>query len=163
MVMTAGMDATQKQAMLAAACPTCCASWAQLPGPAGAAPGSQRQFCAYRCTARRAGLVSQSGALVTAMLDWAQGRGIGFSHFVSMNEHADVDFGDMLDYLASDPKTQCLFAAHRVRLSRRASSCRRARRRAQQTGDCGQGRALAQGQLAAASHTGALAGFGHGL
>ena len=48
---------------------------------------------------RRAALafVSQSGALVTAMLDWASGRGIGFSHFVSLGEHADVDFGDMLD------------------------------------------------------------------
>ncbi|MDT7929137.1 GNAT family N-acetyltransferase [Tepidimonas sp.] len=45
--------------------------------------------------------VSQSGALVPAVLDWANDRGIGFSHFASLGEHADVDFGDMLDYLGS--------------------------------------------------------------
>src|SRR5688500_2616435 len=48
-------------------------------------------------------LVSQSGAMVTAMLDWAAPRGIGFSHVVSLGDMADVDFGDMLDYLAADP------------------------------------------------------------
>ncbi len=52
--------------------------------------------------------VSQSGALVTAMLDWARSRAIGFSHVVSLGEHADVDFGDMLDYLASDPRTRAI-------------------------------------------------------
>ncbi|MFZ4478714.1 MAG: bifunctional acetate--CoA ligase family protein/GNAT family N-acetyltransferase [Rhodoferax sp.] len=52
--------------------------------------------------------VSQSGALVNAMLDWAQGRGIGFSHFVALGEQADVDVGDMLDYLASDVKTRAI-------------------------------------------------------
>ena len=48
-------------------------------------------------------LVSQSGAMVTAMLDWAAPRGIGFSHVVSLGDMADVDFGDMLDYLARRP------------------------------------------------------------
>ena len=52
--------------------------------------------------------VSQSGALVTAVLDWARGRGIGFSQVVSLGEHADVDFGDMLDYLASDARTRAI-------------------------------------------------------
>src|SRR3954463_3256896 len=47
--------------------------------------------------------VTQSGGMATAVLDWATGRGIGFSHFVSMGDMADVDFGDMLDYLAADP------------------------------------------------------------
>ena len=41
--------------------------------------------------------VSQSGAMITAMLDWAAPRGIGFSHVVSLGDMADVDFGDMLD------------------------------------------------------------------
>ena len=49
-------------------------------------------------------LVSQSGAMVTAMLDWAAPRGIGFSHVVSLGDMADVDFGDMLDYLARRPR-----------------------------------------------------------
>ena len=52
--------------------------------------------------------VSQSVALSTAVLDWACTRGIGFSHFVSLGEMLDVDFGDMLDYLASDPKTRAI-------------------------------------------------------
>ncbi|MDP3754137.1 CoA-binding protein, partial [Polaromonas sp.] len=46
--------------------------------------------------------VTQSGALATAMLDWANSRGIGFSHFISLGDSADVDFGDVIDYLASD-------------------------------------------------------------
>ena len=46
--------------------------------------------------------LSQSGALVTAVVDWASARGIGFSHVVSLGDMADVDFGDMLDYLAAD-------------------------------------------------------------
>ena len=50
----------------------------------------------------RLALVSQSGALVTAILDWARGQGIGFSRLVSLGEHADIDFGDMLDWLASE-------------------------------------------------------------
>ena len=43
--------------------------------------------------------VSQSGALITAIIDWARGRNVGFSHVVSLGDMADVDFGDMLDYL----------------------------------------------------------------
>ena len=46
--------------------------------------------------------VSQSGALVTAVLDWAKSRGIGFSKFISLGDSADVDAGDVLDYLGSD-------------------------------------------------------------
>ncbi|MGC2413012.1 MAG: CoA-binding protein, partial [Stellaceae bacterium] len=52
--------------------------------------------------------VSQSGALITAMLDWAAPRGIGFSHVVSLGDMADVDFGDMLDYLAADQHTRAI-------------------------------------------------------
>src|SRR4029078_5738606 len=52
--------------------------------------------------------VSQSGALVTAVLDWAKGRQLGFSHMVSLGEHADVDFGDLLDHLASDARTRSI-------------------------------------------------------
>ena len=33
---------------------------------------------------------------------------MGFSHFVSLGESADVDFGDMLDWLASDAKTRAI-------------------------------------------------------
>jgi len=53
-------------------------------------------------------LVSQSGALCTAVLDWAQQRGIGFSAMVSLGDAADVDFGDVLSYLALDPHTHSI-------------------------------------------------------
>ena len=49
--------------------------------------------------------LSQSGALVTGMLDWAEARGIGFSYVVSMGDMADVDVGDLLDFLAADIAT----------------------------------------------------------
>ena len=69
-------------------------------------------------------------------------RGIGFSHFVSLGEHADVDFGDMLDYLASDAQHARHPALHRVDRVAAQVHVGRARRGAQQAGDRGQGRAL---------------------
>jgi len=56
----------------------------------------------------RVAFVSQSGALCTAVLDWARPRGIGFSCFVSLGGCADVDFADMLDHLANDPDTKAI-------------------------------------------------------
>ncbi len=50
-------------------------------------------------------LVSQSGALCTAVLDWAEENSIGFSTVVSTGIAGDLDFGDILDYLVNDPKT----------------------------------------------------------
>lgn len=52
--------------------------------------------------------VSQSGAFVAAMLDWAAPRGIGFSRIVALGETADVDVGDLLDHLAADPDTRAV-------------------------------------------------------
>ena len=52
--------------------------------------------------------VSQSGAILTTVLDWATSRKIGFSHCVSLGNMADVDFGDMLDYLANDYSTRAI-------------------------------------------------------
>ena len=56
----------------------------------------------------RLAFVSQSGALVTAMLDWAAERHIGFSSVVSAGDMADVDFGDLIDMLAADPATDAI-------------------------------------------------------
>jgi acetyltransferase len=44
--------------------------------------------------------VAQSGTVVSSVVDWAHAWNIGFSHLVSLGEAADVDFGDLLDYLA---------------------------------------------------------------
>jgi len=52
--------------------------------------------------------VSQSGALCTAILDWAQSNDVGFSSVVSMGSSTDVDFGEILDYLVSDPNTHSI-------------------------------------------------------
>src|SRR5439155_24339425 len=53
-------------------------------------------------------LVSQSGAVCTVVLDWAISEGIGFSHFISLGDAADVDFGDIIDFLAADPRTRAI-------------------------------------------------------
>jgi acetyltransferase len=52
--------------------------------------------------------VSQSGALCTAILDWANTSDVGFSSVISMGSSVDVDFGEILDYLISDTKTHSI-------------------------------------------------------
>jgi acetyltransferase len=102
--------------------------------------------------------VTQSGALATAMLDWANSHGIGFSHFISLGDSADVDFGDILDYLASDPGTRAiLMYMESVKAARKFMSAARAASRNKPVIVVKAGRAPA-GAKAAASHTGALAG-----
>lgn len=102
--------------------------------------------------------VSQSGALVTGMLDWASSRGIGFSAFVSIGDGADIDFGDMLDYLAGDAGTAAiLLYIEDIRQARKFMSAARAAARSKPVLVVKAGRAP-EGATAAASHTGALAG-----
>ncbi len=102
--------------------------------------------------------VSQSGALTTALLDWARGRGIGFSHFVSLGESADIDFGDVLDYLASDPRTEAiLLYVEAIKHARKFMSAARAAARNKPIIVVKAGRAP-EGARAAATHTGALTG-----
>lgn len=52
--------------------------------------------------------LSQSGALGSAILDWAIHENIGFSNFVSVGSMIDVDFGDLIDYFGTDPKTRSI-------------------------------------------------------
>ena len=52
--------------------------------------------------------ISQSGALGAAILDWAMHENIGFSNFVSVGSMIDVDFGDLIDYFGTDPKTRSI-------------------------------------------------------
>jgi acetyltransferase len=52
--------------------------------------------------------ISQSGAMCTGILDWARAQGIGFSHFVSLGDCADVGFAEVLDYLACEPTTRAI-------------------------------------------------------
>ncbi len=52
--------------------------------------------------------ISQSGALGSAILDWAIHENIGFSNFVSLGSMIDVNFGDLIDYFGTDPKTRSI-------------------------------------------------------
>lgn len=102
--------------------------------------------------------VAQSGAVQTAVLDWATSRGIGFSHFVSVGNMADVDFGDMLDYLAADFNAKAiLLYIENITHARKFMSAARAAARMKPVVVVKAGRHL-EGARAAASHTGALAG-----
>ncbi|MEN3292098.1 MAG: acetyltransferase [Burkholderiales bacterium] len=106
----------------------------------------------------RIAFVSQSGALVTGVLDWARSRGIGFSKFISLGDSADVDFGDVVDYLASDADTGAiLMYMEDLKHARKFMSAARAAARSKPTLILKSGRAP-EGARAAASHTGALAG-----
>ena len=158
-VLTAGLDAEQKKAMLAAARP----HLLRILGPnciGLLAPdiGLNASFAHTDALPGELAFVSQSGALVTAMLDWARARAIGFSHFVSLGERADVDFGDMLDYLASDPKTRAvLLYIESIESPRKFVSAARAAARNKPVIVVKAGRSD-EGQRAVSSHTGALAG-----
>lgn len=103
-------------------------------------------------------LVSQSGALCTAILDWAKVNDVGFSSVISMGASADVDFGDILDFLAHDPQTESvLMYIEGIRQSRRFMSALRAVARIKPVIAVKVGRHAA-GRAAAKSHTGALVG-----
>jgi acetyltransferase len=56
----------------------------------------------------RVGFVSQSGALLTAILDWAENKHVGFSSIVSLGSMLDVGWGDVIDYLGDDPNTDSI-------------------------------------------------------
>ena len=102
--------------------------------------------------------LTQSGAHATAVQDWARGRGIGFSHCVSLGDSADVDFGDLLDWLGSEGGTRAiLMYAESVKAARKFMSAARAASRNKPIIVVKAGRAP-DGARAAASHTGALAG-----
>jgi len=103
-------------------------------------------------------MISQSGALCTTILDWAKSRGIGFSHFISLGNGIDVDFGDLLDYLASDPATRgILLYMESIKEARKFMSAARATSRNKPVIVIKSGR-MQEGARAATSHTGALAG-----
>ncbi|MEW9582622.1 GNAT family N-acetyltransferase [Paraburkholderia sp. DGU8] len=100
------------------------------PGSLGVvSPALRAHLGAPSCTVSAGGVawVSQSNALTNAVLGWAQARGLGFSHAVALGDEADVDAGDVLDYLASDPGTRAiLLELDTVRSARKFMSAARA-------------------------------------
>lgn len=120
--------------------------------------GLNATFASTMARSGSVGFISQSGALCTSILDWSFRENVGFSAFVSIGSMADVNWGDLIDYLGDDPHTQSiviymesigdaksfLSAAREVALTKPIIVIK-----------AGRTEAAAQ---AAASHTGALAG-----
>ncbi len=103
-------------------------------------------------------LVAQSGAICTALLDWADSENFGFSAVASLGATADVGFGEVLDYLAVDPETKSiLLYIEGISDSRTFMSGLRAAARLKPVIVVKSGR-NAGGTRAAVSHTGAMAG-----
>ncbi len=120
--------------------------------------GLNATFARGHALAGSLALVSQSGAVCTAMLDWATPNGLGFSSVVSLGGSSDLDFGEVIDYLAADAKTEhILLYIEGVRDGRRLVSALRAAARAKPVILMKVGRHPA-GSRAAVSHTGAIVG-----
>lgn len=106
----------------------------------------------------RLGLISQSGAIVSSMIDWAVAEGVGFSQIFSLGDMADVDIGDCLDLLAQDDQTEAiLIYAEAITNPRKFMSAARAASRVKPVIAVKPGRHV-EAAKAAATHTGALAG-----
>jgi acetyltransferase len=158
-VVTAGLDRDLKQAMLDAARPTCL----RIIGPNCLGIwvpelGVNANFGMADPAPGKLAFLSQSGALVGGVLDWATSQGIGFSYVVSMGEMADVDVGDLLDFLAADISTGAiLLYLETIPSARKFMSASRSAARAKPVVVIKSGRSAASAK-AAATHTGALAG-----
>jgi acetyltransferase len=120
--------------------------------------GMNATFAAGMAAPGSVGFVSQSGALVTSVLDWSMSEGVGFSSVVSLGSMLDVGWGDIIYYLGDDPNTKSILiymetigdaraflsAAREVALTKPIIVIKPGR--------------TEQAARAAASHTGSLAG-----
>jgi acetyltransferase len=115
-------------------------------------------FAAHMPQPGNLALISQSGAIAAAMVDWAAQRSVGFSGIVSIGDQLDVDIADLLDFFALDRKTRAiLLYVEAVKDARKFMSAARAAARIKPVVVVKSGR-MAQRTKAAATHTGALAG-----
>jgi len=120
--------------------------------------GLNATFSAGNALPGRIAVISQSGALCTAILDWAGVNDVGFSSLISTGIGADVDFGEILDFVAMDPGTDSIMLyIEGLRDARRFMSALRAAARMKPVVIMKSGR-HSQGSRAAVSHTGALVG-----
>ena len=120
--------------------------------------GLDATFLRSRTPPGRLALISQSGALCSAISDWAEPHHLGFSALVSLGNSLDIDFGDVIDFLANDAETSAILLY--VEGVRNAKAFISALRRATQTKPvvvlkAGRHR---QSSQAAHTHTGALIG-----
>jgi acetyltransferase len=102
--------------------------------------------------------VSQSGAICTSILDFAAQENMGFSYFVSLGSMLDTDFGDIIDFIGNDPEVSSIVMyIESLTRFRNFMSAARAVSRVKPIIAFKAGRSKA-GAIAAASHTGAMAG-----
>ncbi|MFC5079828.1 succinyl-CoA synthetase subunit beta [Vibrio thalassae] len=84
-------------------------------------------FSPVDCKPGKLAFISQSSAVCTTILDWANDKSIGFSAFLSIGSGLDIDFDELLDYLARDSKTESiLLYVDSIRDARRFMSAARA-------------------------------------
>ncbi|MFN8444582.1 MAG: bifunctional acetate--CoA ligase family protein/GNAT family N-acetyltransferase [Caldilineaceae bacterium] len=70
--------------------------------------GINATFAKGMARAGNVGFISQSGALLTAVLDWSLRENVGFSNVISIGSMLDVDWGDLIYYLGDDPRTNSI-------------------------------------------------------
>jgi acetyltransferase len=120
--------------------------------------GINLTFAHGNANAGTIGLISQSGALCTAILDWALPNGVGFSTVVSLGAEGDVDFGEILEFMVADPKTENVFLyIEGIKNARRFMSALRAAARCKPVLLIKVGKHPA-GEQAVRSHSGAIVG-----
>ncbi len=120
--------------------------------------GLNATFAKARVRAGSLALVSQSGALCTAILDWAEANSVGFSSVISLGASIDIDFGEVLDFLVADAKTEhILLYVEGVHDARSFISALRAAARVKPVLVLKAGR-HATGARVVRSHTGAIVG-----
>lgn len=101
--------------------------------------------------------ISQSGALGSALLDWAEDENIGFSYFVSIGNAMDLSFGELIDYFGQDSNTKTIVLyVESIKDVRKFMTAARAFARKKPIIVYKAGR-FAESARAAFSHTGALA------
>ncbi|RJX75492.1 bifunctional acyl-CoA synthetase/GNAT family N-acetyltransferase [Vibrio sinensis] len=111
-------------------------------------------FSPVTAQAGQIAFISQSAAMCTTILDWANDKNIGFSAFISLGNAIDIDFADLLDYLSTDSHTQAiLLYVDTIKDARRFMSAARAASRNRRILVLKGGRTQA-GRLAAKAHTG---------
>ena len=103
-------------------------------------------------------LVSQSGALTTAMLDWARAQGVGFSTVVTLGPNTALELPQVLDFLATDGASQSiLMYLEGIRNARRFMSALRAAANSKPVVVMKAGRQAAGSQVAL-THSGSIVG-----
>ncbi|MGE0008439.1 MAG: bifunctional acetate--CoA ligase family protein/GNAT family N-acetyltransferase [Parvibaculaceae bacterium] len=120
--------------------------------------GLNASFSAQPAKSGDLALVSQSGAIAAALVEWSARRSIGFSAIASIGDAVDIDLADLLDHFALDPQTRAiLLYVEAVANASKFLSAARAAARVKPVIVMKTGRHH-QASLAAATHTGALAG-----